>query len=178
VLNPLGDIGSRGACPVLPPDLIVLDTLGKLYTQGQRPQPLRHISWILAPRLVALAGVLALTWLVGLLWPPGAPPPAAIPVAAPVDTPAIVVPPVAPAMAPVPASERPGPAPDAAAPSEPFALPSEPAAPPAALELAPLPPSMPAIAALPEPPLEPMSDARRLNLLELRRIERTLRRPR
>jgi hypothetical protein len=161
--------------------VIVLDTLGKLYAHRQRPPPLHRISRILAPRLVALAGFLALVWLVGRMWPPAAPPPAAIPVAAPVAAPAIVEP-VAAAMAPLPASEKPGPAPEAAPPSESFAPPSEPAAPPpspeaapaspASLEFAPPPPAVPAIVEPRELNPERMNDARLLNLLELRRIKR------
>lgn len=161
----------------------MLDTLGKLYTRRQ--PPLRSVSRILAPRLVALAGALALAWFAGRPWhqtplpaaipaaapptaavPAAAPPPAANPAAASAAAPAIVAP-VA-AVAPAPGSERPGPTPAAA--------PSEPATPPLALELAP-PPAVPASAVPPEE-LEQMSDAQLLNRLELRRLERMPRRER
>jgi hypothetical protein len=161
-------------------DLIVLDTLGKLYAHRQRPPPLHSISRILAPRLVALAGLLALVWLVGRVWAPGALPPAAIPVAAPVAAPAIAEP-VAPAMSPVPVSEMPGPAPEVAPMSDPAApLPAAEAPPasPPSLEFAPPPLAMPAITAPRDLRPEDMSDAQLLNLLELRRIERMPRRQR
>jgi hypothetical protein len=157
--------------------------------ESRYPAPMVENGWKLyldlAARLVALAGFFALVWLVGLLWPPGAPPPAAIPVAAPVAAPTIVEP-VAPATAPVQVSEMPGPVPEAAPPSESAApppvpeaaAPSESAAPPPALQLAPPPPAMPATVAPRELRPASVSDARLLNLLELRRIERTPRRQR
>jgi hypothetical protein len=160
-------------------DLIVLDTLGKLYAHRQRPPPLHSISRVLAPRLVALAGVLALVWLVGRLWAPGAPPPSAIPAAPPVAAPAIVEP-VAPAMSPAPVAEMPAPAPEAAPMSDPAPLPAAEAPPasPPVLEFAPPPPAMPAIAAPRDLRPEEMSDAQLLNLLELRRIAQMPRRQR
>jgi hypothetical protein len=161
-------------------DLIVLGTFGKFYAHRQRPPPLHSISRILAPRLVALAGLLALVWLVGRLLAPGAPPPAAIPVAAPVAAPAIAEP-AAPAASSAPVPEMPGPASEAAPMSEPAApLPAAEAPPasPPSLEFAPPPPAMPAIAAPRDLRPEDVSDAQLLNLLELRRIERMPRRQR
>jgi hypothetical protein len=153
--------------------------------ESSYPAPMVENGWKLyldlAARLVALVGFLALVWLVGLLWPPGAPPPAAIPVAAPLAAPTIplaaptIVEPAAPATAPVQVAETPGPVPEAAPPSESFAPPSEPAPPPPALVVAPKPPP---IVVPRELRPESMSDAHLLNLLELRRIERTARRQR
>jgi hypothetical protein len=155
---------------------ILIDTLGKLHAHAQRPPP-HSISRILAPRLVALTGFLALVWLAGRLWAPGAPPPAAISVVAPVAAPAMAEP-VAPAVSPVPVSEMPRPAPEASEPAAPPPAAEAPPASPPPLEFAPPPPATPAIAAPRDLRPEYMSDARLLNLLELRRNERMPRRQR